>query len=192
MSLTPEEIAEKEFLVGLRGYDKDEVRAFLNQVAQAFAAASGGSAPAAAAAPAAASGGTDWSNVGDEIAAVLRTAHEQAATLRADAERDVASLRSQAEADAETKKAAAERKHSEADEKLSTAQTDALNLVAEAQSRVDRMIETSKIKAKEEAETAISDLTRQIDELTRARADALASLNVLNDNLSSTIRSVGG
>ncbi|MGI8711160.1 MAG: DivIVA domain-containing protein, partial [Acidimicrobiales bacterium] len=26
MSLLPEEIADKEFLVGLRGYDKDEVR----------------------------------------------------------------------------------------------------------------------------------------------------------------------
>ena len=30
------EIANKEFLVGLRGYDKDEVRAFLQTVAAAF------------------------------------------------------------------------------------------------------------------------------------------------------------
>ena len=28
MALTSSEIASKEFLVGLRGYDKDEVRAF--------------------------------------------------------------------------------------------------------------------------------------------------------------------
>ena len=32
MALTPEEIAAKEFLVGLRGYDKEEVRVFLNAV----------------------------------------------------------------------------------------------------------------------------------------------------------------
>jgi DivIVA domain-containing protein len=33
MALTPEEIAEKEFAFGLRGYDQEEVRAFLHLVA---------------------------------------------------------------------------------------------------------------------------------------------------------------
>ena len=33
MALTPEEIAEKEFAFGLRGYDLEEVRAFLHLVA---------------------------------------------------------------------------------------------------------------------------------------------------------------
>ena len=49
MSLTPDEIAAKEFLVGLRGYDKDEVRAFLQTVAAAYDAKSAAPAPAAAA-----------------------------------------------------------------------------------------------------------------------------------------------
>ncbi len=40
MSLTPDEIANKEFLVGLRGYDKEEVRSFLRTVAVAFGSAS--------------------------------------------------------------------------------------------------------------------------------------------------------
>jgi len=47
MAITSEEIAGKEFLVGLRGYDKDEVRAYLQTVAAAFDAL-----PAAAPAPA--------------------------------------------------------------------------------------------------------------------------------------------
>ncbi len=203
MALTPEEIGEKEFLVGLRGYDKDEVRAFLQQVSAevrraaeaAETAAETATPDATDAAPAegtapAEPAPTDWANVGEEIAAVLRTAHEQATTLRADAQRDVAALRSQAEDDAEAKRAEAERKHAEAEEKLGAAQTEALNLVAEAQSRVDRMIESSKVKAKDEAEAAIADLTSQIEELTTARADALAALNVLNDNISTTIRHV--
>ena len=53
MAITPEEIASKEFLVGLRGYDKDEVRAYLQTVAAAFEALPA-EAPAPAAAPAAA------------------------------------------------------------------------------------------------------------------------------------------
>ncbi|HUG85026.1 MAG TPA: DivIVA domain-containing protein, partial [Euzebya sp.] len=34
--LTPEEIQSREFLVSLRGYDRDEVHAFLDEVAVAF------------------------------------------------------------------------------------------------------------------------------------------------------------
>ena len=53
MSLTPDEIATKEFLVGLRGYDKEEVRSFLRTVAVAFGNAQQEAADAAApAAPA--------------------------------------------------------------------------------------------------------------------------------------------
>ncbi len=35
--LTPEEIQSREFLVSLRGYDRDEVHAFLDEVAESFA-----------------------------------------------------------------------------------------------------------------------------------------------------------
>ena len=34
MAITPEEIADRKFLVGLRGYDRDEVRTFLTAVAE--------------------------------------------------------------------------------------------------------------------------------------------------------------
>ena len=39
MALTPEDIESKKFLVGLRGYDKDEVTAFLQEVATDYRSA---------------------------------------------------------------------------------------------------------------------------------------------------------
>ena len=93
MSLTSDEIADKEFLVGLRGYDKEEVRTFLRTVSKEFAAsdqsaphANGGPAPAEPA-PLQPSTQPDWSSLGADIAAVLRTAHEQADALRSEAGR---------------------------------------------------------------------------------------------------------
>ncbi|QXC59522.1 DivIVA domain-containing protein [Aquihabitans sp. G128] len=203
MSLTPDQIAEKEFLVGLRGYDKDEVRSFLTTVADALRAASapagdGSAAPAEPAAPAPAAAGTDWANLGDEIAAVLRTAHEQAATLRSDAETEVAALRQQADADAtgtrsaaeahaEAIRAEAEQARAEAATKLTAAQDEALTLVAGAQDRVAKMLESSKLRAQQEAEASVAHLTAQIAELTSARDAAKAHLADLRTRLDKAI-----
>lgn len=197
MSLTSEEIAGKEFLVGLRGYDKDEVRAFLRTVASAFdqtsADAAGApaqqSAPEAQPAPAAAGGG-EWSSLGDEIAAVLRTAHEQAAALKAATASEVASLRSraeqdaahtraEAEAEAQAARAAAEQDRADAATTLTAAQDQALALVADARARVDTMLESSRVKAETEARAAVAHLTSQVDELNGARDVAAGHLRNL-------------
>ncbi len=209
MSLTPEQIAEKDFLIGLRGFDREEVRFFLRTVADAFrqaeakAAASAPTPPApvaepvaaaeAAPAPQAASpstSGTDWANLGDEIAAVLRTAHEQATGLRTDAQNEVRALRQQAEteaaatrssaaADAEAARAEAEQARTEAAATLAKAQDEALTLVSDAQARVDRMMEASKLRAKEEADAHVAHLTGQIDELSSAREASRSQLTDL-------------
>ncbi len=50
MPLFPEDIENKSFLITLRGYDKDEVRAFLRQVAEEFKAAMDGGGVVSAAA----------------------------------------------------------------------------------------------------------------------------------------------
>src|SRR5947208_10105201 len=94
---SPEEIESKEFLVVLRGYDKDEVGSFLRAVAddvrslteQVAQGADGAAAepapPAAAQAPveqaAPASSGDVFTDLGSEMAAVLRSANEAAQTL---------------------------------------------------------------------------------------------------------------
>jgi DivIVA domain-containing protein len=153
MALTSEEIATKEFLTGLRGYDKDEVRSFLQTVAGEFESAGRGAeaAPAPAAPAAGAAAGGDWSNLGDEIAAVLRTAHDQAATLRGEAETEAAKLRGDAQS--ETSKLRAD------------AEADAARLRDEAQS------ETSKLRADAEADAARLRSEAEAD-AARARADA--------------------
>src|SRR5690349_7861438 len=66
MPFRPDEIADKEFLVGLRGYDKDEVRTFLRQVAEQVAAAEAAPPPPAPAAAPAPAPATEWANLGDE------------------------------------------------------------------------------------------------------------------------------
>ncbi|MDQ1396934.1 MAG: hypothetical protein QOG64_2193, partial [Acidimicrobiaceae bacterium] len=108
MPFTPEEIESKEFLVVLRGYDKEEVGSFLRAVAADVRnlqqeATSGAEAPAVApasvaapvedAAPAPApvsdspAGGVDpFSDMGREMASVLRAASDAAAAIRQKAE----------------------------------------------------------------------------------------------------------
>lgn len=214
MSLTPEEIAEKEFLIGLRGYDKDEVRAFLRTVADAFSEASQepaetpqpaaepepvAPAPVASAPePAAPASGTDWASLGEEIAAVLRTAHEQASTLRSEAETEAAALRQQAadealvtrgqaDAHAEEARAAAEQERNEAAAKLTAAQDEALNLVADAQVRVDSIMEQTKVKAQQEADAEVAGLRDEIQQLIATRDAARASLGELRTKVDNAL-----
>ncbi|MBX3284147.1 MAG: DivIVA domain-containing protein [Actinobacteria bacterium] len=221
MSLTPDEIATKEFLVGLRGYDKEEVRTFLRTVSVAFANVQQEAADAAAAEPAPepeptpepvaapepepaprGDAGKDWAELGEEIAAVLRTAHEQAGGLRADAEAsaaatrqqaeaDAASIRAQAAAEAEAVKAAAEQDRTEAAGKLAAAQAEALGLVADAQARVDHLIETSRQRAHDEATASVAHLTAQTATLSEAREHLKTQLGELRTRLDKALNTVG-
>lgn len=219
MSLTPDEIANKEFLVGLRGYDKEEVRSFLRTVSVAFTtvqqAAEAAPAPepepvvepVAAHAPepepaSTSSAGKDWAELGEEIAAVLRTAHEQAGGLRADAEAAAAATRREAEAEAtatrqqaaaeaESVLAAAEQDRTEAAGKLAAAQAEALGLVADAQARVDQLIESSRQRAQEEASASVAHLTAQTATLTEAREHLKTQLQDLRARLDKALNTVG-
>jgi DivIVA domain-containing protein len=84
--MQPEDIESKEFLVVLRGYDKDQVREFLAQVAAAFRKVSTGAEHAA----------VDDDAVPAEIASVMRAVVAEAVNIRAEAERDAAEIRAAA------------------------------------------------------------------------------------------------
>ena len=180
MAITPAEIANKEFLVGLRGYDKDEVRAYLQTVAAAFDVA-----PSADDAPGESdsAGETDLSNLGGQIEAILATARDEATKLRAQADSDTAKLRADADAYAESTRAEAEQVANEARQKLTAAQDDALGLVADAQVRVEKMIERSRVEAVNQAEAAVAGLTGQITELTTARDTSRGQLSDLRSKI---------
>lgn len=224
MALTPEEIAEKEFALGLRGYDKDEVRSYLQTVAvglreaidaaaaSSLATATHGpsgdakadkpedtakadepeSGTSASDGPAAALVGAaaeppDWSSLGEEIASVLRTAHEQASGLRAAAESEAATVRGQAQQDAEAAREAAERDRAEAETWLEQAQSEALDLVAGAQSRIDDRLAKAKETANREAVASVAELSAQIAQLTNTRDEVRAELTTLRSRLDDTI-----
>jgi DivIVA domain-containing protein len=70
---SPEEIESKEFLITLRGYDKDEVQAFLRAVAadyRSLADSSRTSAPVTTSNP--------FESLGEEVGTVLKVARESA------------------------------------------------------------------------------------------------------------------
>jgi DivIVA domain-containing protein len=183
MALTSEEIANKEFLVGLRGYDKDEVRAFLQTVAAAF---DGAGAPAAAPAV------DSMANLGGQIEAILATANAEASKLRSDAEAEASRVRADADAYAESTRAQAEQHQNEASQKLAAAQDEALGIVADAQARAAKMEETTLREAEEKAQAAVAHLTGQIDELSGTREASKASLAELRAKIDKALSLVEG
>jgi len=115
----------------------------------------------------------------DFAAVPIAETEAEVAALRARAEQDAAHIRAEAEADAQAARAAAEQDRTEAAAKLTAAQDEALALVADAQSRVDTMIETSRVKAETDAKAAVAHLTAQVTELTEAREAAKTHLGDL-------------
>ena len=261
MALTPEEIEKKEFAVGLRGYDKDEVQAFLAQVAVEYRtvqtpatstvngsgeAISDAEAEARAAevvaaaevkassiiaeaearavelrtqaeeaprAPGAAGNGDDWSRLGEQVATLMRTAKEQADTLKAEAEaaaaehrhtlqadaertreeaeRYAADLRSNAESWAEARQGEADADREEARKALSAAQDDALVLVADAQKRADRMLQATELRAKQRADEVVTQARSQLDQLLQVEKTTYERLAEANQHLQTAVEAFG-
>ncbi len=127
MALTPAEIANKEFAFGLRGYDQEEVRAFLRLVAAEVSGGTVGSTISTVPATADADVGVDevalLTPVGEDLARPGPSASQTAA--EADA------IRRAAEADAEIIRYRAEAM-------LVAAEAAALRLIAEAHARIDQ------------------------------------------------------
>jgi DivIVA domain-containing protein len=90
---SPEEIENKEFLITLRGYDKDEVQAFLRAVAADYRSVAESSRSSTA--PVTAS--NPFESLGEEVGTVLKVARESANQLRQKAEDAAAAARRRAE-----------------------------------------------------------------------------------------------
>lgn len=188
--MRPEDIRERDFMVGLRGYDKDEVRSFLSEIADAHGAALAEieqlrSAPPVAAAPvvAPADDRDEFEHLGASVAAILRVAKESAAEMSADAEARAAEIRAAAETQATQTRESAERyaesMRGQADEVRSQAQGALDNARAQADAIVREANErASRISMEVEARIA-----SRIEEAER-RADALrASLSAASEEL---------
>ncbi|MDQ3878122.1 MAG: DivIVA domain-containing protein [Actinomycetota bacterium] len=140
MPFTPEEIENKEFLITLRGYDKDEVQAFLRAVAEDFR----GLSSTVREAPA---GGNAFEALGEEVSSVLRVAKESATALRKKAEDEAAQARKRAEEEANTLREAASQA--------------ARRLTSEAQKHATEV----RAAAQREADDRLRDMARRVERL---------------------------
>ncbi len=164
MPITPDQIENQVFSLVRRGYDPAEVDAFLREVATTLAQAQGGLAtpaapvePAPVAAPEPATG-DDYSRLGDEVAAILRQAHESVATMRHRAEADAALIREVANREATGIRAEAEAERLEAEQVLAQARSEAAAVRAELARERDAAAEltaaAARARAQQEVETA--------------------------------------
>lgn len=142
MPFSPEEIESKEFLITLRGYDKDEVQAFLRAVAADYRGVLDTSRI-----PAPATTGNPFESLGEEVGTVLKVARESANALRQKAEDEAAATRRRAEEESAALRnaasAAAKRLTEEAErhaiEVRASAERDAGERLRETARRVERL-----------------------------------------------------
>lgn len=202
--MTPEEIEGREFFVGLRGYDKDEVHQFLAEVAQGqrrlieeLDAALTGQQPAAVAARR-----HDFEDLGASIAAILRTAEESASSMTLEAEAAALTLRDDAERYAEERRraaddyAAAKRTqvddlHAMASRAAEDAHEEAERRLADAEERIRVMEVESTDRARAAAESLVVDAGGRLAEVNR-RADGMrARLREANDEIQLALMALG-
>lgn len=181
--MRPEDIQNHDFLVGLRGYDKDDVRSFLAQVASEHAtllaelddarrvAVTEAPAPPAAEAP------DDFENLGASVAAVLRAAKESARELLTEAEeRHAGAVRAaedalrQARADAEQIRLDAGNAVADAQAEADEIRTTVRATVAEAEAEADQIRAT--------AQASIGDARAEADRIVREAADRARQIDI--------------
>jgi len=177
MAITPDEIETKVFPLVRRGYDPTAVDDFLKDVATTLAQAQGGLAtppgppppPPPPAAPLGAEESLDdYNRLGEEVAAILRQAHESVAQLRHRAEADAALIRqnAQREADELTRRADADRQAAAIE--LEAARTEADRILADVARQADGAAAAATVLAHQRTQEVIE----------AARAEARGAVTV--------------
>ena len=179
MPFTPEEIESKEFLITLRGYDKDEVNAFLRAVAADYRSAMSRqgvdvSVPS-----------SSYEALGAEISTVLSTAKQSAETIRRRAEDDATELRRRAEEESrqlrEAASKAAKRLTEEAErhsiEVRSNAEREAGDRLRESARRVERL-QATETKVRQRLfslEATLKQIRQELEAVETAGAEAVTN-----------------
>lgn len=153
MAFSPEEIENKEFLPALRGYDKEEVRAFLIAVASDYRSAL--SAPRPSVEPSSAG---SYEALGKEVADILRTSKESAEKIVRDARQEAGAEKSRADQEASHIRDAAR----DAADKV---KADSQRYAAEVKAAADRQAAEAIQKARRRVETLRSAETKIRDRL---------------------------
>jgi DivIVA domain-containing protein len=145
VAITPEQVKNQEFPIRLKGYDPELVRSFLAEVAQGYRATIRDQ-------------GAQWAlaNISDDLAAVLRAAHDAADRVVAIAETEAAEARTRAEAEAKGIIADAESYATKAREEADAEARRALQVLKRAQGEA-----SSVTRDAEEAKQLLDDAREQ-------------------------------
>jgi DivIVA domain-containing protein len=151
--LTPEEIEARRFRLAPNGYDCEAVDRFLAEITDALREQ-----------PVPATGTDEFSRVGQEIAAVLRSARDSAAAVRAEAEGQAAAARSRAEAEAADLRKEAKAHLHDAEQTLAEARVRAERIVGDAERHADEIRHAERV-ARQRLLATRTDLQHMIDRL---------------------------
>lgn len=191
---SPDEIAERQFLISLRGYDRDEVSAFLDEVAaqvrtlqQRIAELESerdAAAEAALEARAQEDTPTDrrasFRELGEETTRILETAEEAAEQMRNRADEESRSLLEEARREAADARESAQQEansileeaRSKAEHERERASDTATQVLEEARSSARETLDTANARHREIAETV-----RELDELRERLVDDLRTVS---------------
>ena len=174
MPLSPDEIQRKEFDQRTRGYDKDEVRAFLSQVAEDYRAALRLG---------------NYEAVGEEVGRILQTVNDSAAALRTKATSEAEEIMAKAEAEARQLRDGAQE---EAAKLRSQAEVEAQGLREHTNQQVKELVEEAERRVVEleanvrkETEDKIREADQRVETLRQAERDLRGRLDRARDMLSS-------
>ncbi len=162
MPLTPAEINSKDFLVSLRGYDREEVRAFLAAIAADYKSA-------LAAATQAETGATSYEQLGGEVGRVLEAARDAAEEMHRRAEEETEALRRNVSEEAENLLSAATMAAAQLKE-------EAEKLASEVRSQAGRHDVTVRAEADRYSEQVRKDAKREAQEVTKTAAQRVQRL----------------
>ena len=194
--MRPEDIQNRDFLVGLRGYDKDEVRAFLAEVAaehaSLLAAVESGPTSAAVAAPApSAPANDDFESLGAGVAAILRTAKEQAAEITNDAQTRAAAARDEAESIRQRATESAEALREQVDAEVQGLRQRAEQQVADARAEAERIVREATDRVRQIEVEHEARMNNRVEEITRREAATRARLVEAADELQLALVALG-
>ena len=188
MPLHPDEIQNKEFDQAMRGYDKDQVRAFLETVASEHRDLQQAG---------------NYEAVGAEVGRILQTVNDSAAALRAKADAEAEEILSKAETEAREMRDGAQ---GEVTKLKEAAEAEAQRLRDEANREVKELVQNAQRRAEEleatvrrETEEQTRDANQRLDTLRQAERDlrgrldrAKAMLSSITDQLDEGIRGSNG
>jgi DivIVA domain-containing protein len=204
--LSPDEIERRTFAIEDRGYDRDEVRVFLLEVAAALRLALHTTRPpvvdvapvvALPSVPATVRArGDDFARLGSEVAEVLRSAHDAVAALHQQADVEIAARREEALAQGEEIRRQAETDaswtHDRAKRVLITAQDQADAIVAEAEATAAEVLATARRQAREHADQVATRTRRHAEQILRAEREALRRLHQAQAGVAAAVEMLTG